>query len=68
MCQDGLYFYFSPFISVKAHTEQKAANADEPDQPDHVVSALLFEEGEDKQLDLNKSGFSVLLQYTTQNV
>lgn len=47
-------FLFLPFISVKAHTEQKAANADETNQPDHVVSALLFGEAEDKQWDLNK--------------
>lgn len=32
-------FYFSLFISVKAHSEQKEANADETKQP---VCALLF--------------------------
>ncbi len=50
-------FLFFPFISVKAHTEQKAANADETNQPDHVVSAPLFGEEEDKQWDLNKQVF-----------
>ena len=42
-------FLFFPFISVKEHTEQKAANADETNQPGHVDSALLFGEEEEKR-------------------
>lgn len=51
-------FLFFPFISVKAHTEQKAASADGNNQPDCVVSAFLFGEKEDIQWDLDDQVFS----------
>lgn len=50
-------FLFFPFMSVSAHSEQKAANADETNQADHVVCGPLFGEEEDKQWDLDNQVF-----------